>query len=136
MESNTLLLIVEDDRVDAMIIKRALKESNCPLPIERVENGAKALELLEQSSDNVAIILLDLNMPFMNGFEFLKRKREIDKIKDIPVIVFSTSNNEDDKKLSKELGAKDYYVKPIGYDEYKDILRKIEWAEFIKDKYK
>lgn len=125
------LLVIEDDKVDAMLIQRALTEINCPLKIDRAENGVKGMQLLMEASEKICYILLDLNMPYMNGFEFMKRKNTVEKLKDIPVIVFSTSNNEEDKQLSFELGAIDYLIKPLDYQEYKQTLTKINWSPCV-----
>jgi len=91
------IMLVEDDQVDAMTIRRALKEINVMNPIIHCRNGEEALERLEADSDLPCIILLDLNMPRMNGIEFLKVVKARDDLKMIPIVVLTTSREERDR---------------------------------------
>ncbi|MFZ0033631.1 MAG: response regulator, partial [Sedimentisphaerales bacterium] len=85
------ILLVEDDRVDAMTVKRALKDLNVTNPLAHTLNGEEALEYLTtESNRKPCIILLDLNMPRMNGIEFLKVIKADDKLRTIPVVVLTT----------------------------------------------
>ncbi|MDD2620968.1 MAG: response regulator, partial [Syntrophomonadaceae bacterium] len=90
-------------------------------------NGEEALEFLRDDSNvKPAIILLDLNMPRMNGIEFLEVAKEDDAIKKIPVIVLTTSHGEWDRIQSFNLGAAGYMVKPVDYKQFVEVIRVVD----------
>jgi len=92
MKSLRTILLVEDDRVDAMTVKRAMKEINITNPLEIARDGEDALAYLrDERNERPCIILLDLNMPKMNGIEFLNILKQDPVLKRIPVIVLTTS---------------------------------------------
>ena len=92
MRNSKPILLVEDDRVDAMTVKRALKDLNVTNLLVHTLNGEEALEYLTgEGNERPCIILLDLNMPRMNGIEFLKIIKADDELKKIPVVVLTTS---------------------------------------------
>lgn len=130
MRSNKPILLVEDDRVDAMTVKRALKEIKITNQLIVRKNGEEALEYLHDIwNEKPAIILLDLNMPKMNGIEFLKIAKgneSEDSIKKIPVVVLTTSHEEWDRVESFILGVAGYMVKPVDYKQFVDIVRAID----------
>jgi len=112
-------LLVEDDNVDAMSVQRALNELEVRNELVRKVDGKKALEYLATASnEKPCIILLDLNMPKMNGFEFLKILKANDLLKKIPVVVLTTSGDKVDIVESFKLGVAGYVVKPINYKEF------------------
>jgi CheY-like chemotaxis protein len=113
------ILLVEDDQVDSMTIKRALQEVEINNRLDTVSNGEEALAyLLSAENDLPALILLDLNMPRMNGMEFLETVKGHAGLKKIPVVVLTTSRAEQDISASFELGAAGYMVKPLDYREF------------------
>ena len=113
------ILLVEDDQVDCMTIKRALEDVRITNPLDMVSNGEEALAyLLSEENDLPGIILMDLNMPRMNGIEFLKRVKTHARLKKVPVIVLTTSRTEQDISASFELGVAGYMVKPLDYKEF------------------
>jgi CheY-like chemotaxis protein len=117
------ILLVEDDQVDCMTIKRALEEVKIDNRLDMVSNGEEALAyLLSIENDLPGVILLDLNMPRMNGIEFLKNVKTHAGLKKIPVIVLTTSRTEQDINASFELGAAGYMVKPLDYREFIDAI--------------
>jgi CheY-like chemotaxis protein len=119
MRSNKPILLVDDDRIDVMTTIRALKEINVSNPVQTCENGEVALEyLLDPANPRPCIIILDLNMPRMNGVEFLQKRHEYPKLRSIPVIVMTTSDDEQDKLSSYELGAVGYILKPVVYESF------------------
>jgi CheY-like chemotaxis protein len=92
MANQRPILLVEDDRVDAMTVKRAIRQIKMHHPLIHAENGEEALEYLNNSSNEKPwIILLDLNMPKMNGIEFLQVAKRNDAFKSIPVVVLTTT---------------------------------------------
>lgn len=125
--SNKPILIVEDDQVDVMTIKRAFKEIHMSNPIAHKENGEEALEYLrDPGQPKPCIILLDLNMPVMNGFEFLSQVKQDEQLKRFPVIVLTTSEEQQDKLNSFNLGVAGYMAKPVDYRQFVEVMRSID----------
>jgi len=121
------ILLVEDDKVDAMTVKRALKDIKVMNGLTHTVNGEEALEYLRgESNKKPCIILLDLNMPKMNGVEFLKIVKEDEELKKIPVVVLTTSKDEQDKIESFKLSVAGYIVKPADYKKFVEAVRTIE----------
>jgi CheY-like chemotaxis protein len=121
------ILLVEDDRVDAMTVKRALKDLNVTNLLVHTLNGEEALNYLRaESNGNPCVILLDLNMPKMNGVEFLKVVKADDVLKSIPVVVLTTSQEEQDVVESFKLSAAGYMVKPADYKKFVEAMRTID----------
>ncbi len=126
MKSNQSILLVEDDRVDAMTVKRALRDINVTNPLNIAENGEKALEFLRDPKNKLpAIILLDINMPKMNGIEFLKVAKHDDELKQIPTIVLTTSKDDWDRIESFKLGVAGYMLKPVDYIQFVEVMKAI-----------
>jgi CheY-like chemotaxis protein len=124
MKSSKPILLVEDDNVDAMTVRRAMKDLNVPNSIIHQLDGEDALEYL-RSSDNKrpCVILLDLNMPRMNGIDFLKIIKNDDELKKIPVIVMTTSKDERDKMESFEFSVAGYIIKSTDYKKFVEALK-------------
>ena len=123
-QKNKPFLLVEDDKVDAMTVKRALKELQIPNQLNVTTNGEEALEYLQNSVNELPIIiLLDLNMPKMNDIEFLMVMKQDPNMKKIPVVVLTTSQEEQDKIESYNLGVAGYVHKPVDYSQFVDAMR-------------
>ncbi|NNM82353.1 MAG: response regulator [Burkholderiales bacterium] len=122
--NNKPILLVEDDQVDAMTVKRALKELHVTNPLVHMENGEDALQSLALQ-DRPCIILLDLNMPRMGGIEFLKEVKGHAAYRSIPVVVLTTSAEQKDKVDSFELGVAGYMAKPVDYRQFVEVMRSI-----------
>lgn len=121
------ILLVEDDEVDAMTVRRALKELHVNNPLARAENGEEALAYLRQpGQDMPCIILLDLNMPVMGGIEFLQVIKQDPMLKRIPVVVLTTSEEQQDKVSSFDLGVAGYIRKPVDYQQFVEAVRAID----------
>lgn len=124
--TNKPLLIVEDDLVDVMTIQRALKEIHVANPVVHMENGEDALVYLRDASrENPCIILLDLNMPIMSGLEFLQVVKHDNDLRRFPVIVLTTSEEQQDKLNSFNLGVAGYMAKPVDYRQFVEVMRSI-----------
>ena len=124
---NKAILLVEDDQVDIMTIVRALKEIRVCNPVVSMENGEAALEWLARADGELpCIILLDLNMPIMNGIEFLRVVKQDERLRRIPVVVLTTSEEQEDKVRSFDLGVAGYMAKPVDYRRFVEILRSID----------
>jgi len=127
MKNHKPILLVEDDRVDAMTVTRALKEINVTNTLAHVENGEEALAYLsDDTQEKPCIILLDLNMPRMNGIEFLSIVKKDDAVKNIPVIVLTTSKDEGDRLESFNLSVAGYMVKPVDYIQFVEVMKTIQ----------
>lgn len=123
---NKPILLVEDDQIDAMTVKRALKELHVTNPLEHVENGEQALDHLRDPDGNKpCIILLDLNMPKMGGIELLQVIKQDELLKAIPVVVLTTSEEQQDKVESFNLGVAGYMAKPVDYQQFVEVMRSI-----------
>jgi CheY-like chemotaxis protein len=121
------ILLVEDDLVDVMTVKRALDEIHVTNPVVDVENGEEAINYLrDPSSLKPCIILLDLNMPIMNGIEFLQVVKNDASLKRIPVVVLTTSEEQQDKVNSFDLGVAGYMAKPVDYRQFVELMRTMD----------
>jgi CheY-like chemotaxis protein len=120
------ILLVEDDNIDAKTVKRALQEIHILNPLVTVQNGIEALEYLNDSTQKrPGIILLDINMPKMNGIEFLRVAKNDLNLKAIPVVVLTTSQHEQDKVESYNLGVAGYMIKPVDYLKFVEVVKTI-----------
>ena len=126
MKSKRPILLVEDDEVDAMTVKRALQELKVTNRVDVAANGEEALKLLrDPQHENPCIILLDLNMPKMPGLEFLRIIKQDEKLKRIPVVVLTTSHDEQDKIESFDLSVAGYMIKPVDYWQFVEVVKTI-----------
>ena len=124
---NKPILLVEDDQVDVMTVKRALKEIHVINPVVNMENGEEALLYLRNpDNEKPCIILLDLNMPIMNGIEFLQVMKHDPLLRRIPVVVLTTSEEQQDKINSFDLGVAGYMAKPVDYRQFVEVMRTID----------
>jgi CheY-like chemotaxis protein len=127
MRGKQPILLVEDDEVDAMTVKRALNELRVTNRIDEAGNGEDALAFLrDPQNGRPGIILLDLNMPRMNGIEFLRAVKQDEELKSIPVVVLTTSTEEQDRVESFDLGIAGYMIKPVDYRQFVDVVRTID----------
>ncbi len=127
MRSSKPILLVEDDQVDAMTVKRALKEIKVTNRLDIVDDGEEALTFLKNpENEKPDIILLDLNMPKMNGIEFLKIAKKNESLKKIPVVVLTTSKEDQDKVDSFNLGVAGYMIKPVNYRKFVEVVKTID----------
>lgn len=112
------ILLIEDDTIELMKLNRAMLSLNMNHEVTEAKNGEDALELLLKEKYYPDIILLDLNMPKINGIEFLEILKNNESIKFIPTIILTTSSNEKDLLACFNLGISGYILKPLKYDEY------------------
>ena len=127
MRSGKPILLVEDDQVDVMTIQRALKDIKVSNRLDVVNNGEEALAFLkDEKNERPGIILLDLNMPRMNGIEFLEAAKAEGRIEKLPVVVLTTSKEESDKVERFKLGVAGYMTKPVDYRKFVEVIRTID----------
>ena len=126
MDNPTNLIFVEDNPQDLQLFKYALSQVNTSVNLLHFENGRVFLEALDGLYPaNIACILIDLNMPFVNGFEVLEALRSNPDFKYIPAIVFTSTNSNEEKLRSYTLGANAYVSKPLEITELVDIVQSI-----------
>ncbi|MCY7273113.1 MAG: response regulator [Phormidesmis sp. CAN_BIN44] len=120
------IVLVDDDEVDVMNVQRAFKKNNIPNPLFVANNGIEALEMLRGDPSVVPLhrrlILLDLNMPQMGGIEFLREMRADETLKSIPVIVLTTSNEDNDKVEAYQLNVAGYILKPVTFSKFLESM--------------
>jgi CheY-like chemotaxis protein len=111
------ILLVEDDELDVISVQRTLKKLDTEYNLQVAHNGKEALTILTNHEDAVLpdIVLLDLNMPKMNGIEFLKIIRQNEKLKNLQVFIMTTSSETSDRAVAEQLGVSGYIIKPLGY---------------------
>lgn len=116
MKKNTILL-VDDDELDIISFERTLKKVDIECDLHVAHNGKEALAMLEDATKPVDpdVILLDLNMPKMNGIEFLRTLRGEEKLKHYKVFIMTTSSELSDRSITEELGIAGYIIKPLSY---------------------
>lgn len=133
------ILLVEDDLTDSMLFTELLNEVAPDIHLDHVENGLEALSFLDKKgnynkSQRPDLIILDLNMPIMNGFDFLEKVKQSKEHKNIPVLVLSTSEHDGDVRKVYTSQAAGYVVKPRSYTEYTQMLDSIQayWRHIIR----
>jgi CheY-like chemotaxis protein len=119
-------LLVEDDRIDAMTVERALRGLGAANPVVRLGDGEAALEYVRANKRQFCVVLLDLNMPKMGGVEFLKAARAEGLLKDSAVVVFIGSDDDKDKLEKLNLGIVGYVTKFVDYKKFAESVKIIE----------
>lgn len=126
------VILVEDNKAEAELTQIIYKEQSIPVEIIHCFNGEEFLDLLSNiENDEICYVLLDLNMPRLNGYEVLSFLSKDEKWRNLIVIIFSSSNNEKDVAKCYEMGAKAYVVKPIDLHELERTIHAIHgfWGE-------
>lgn len=118
MTNSLNILLIEDDTIEIMKFNRVLNTLGANHKIIEANNGEEALELLQNKSITPDIIVLDLNMPRLNGIEFLKILKADPVLRYIPSIILTTSSNHQDLLECYKIGIAGYLVKPLKYDDY------------------
>jgi len=136
------ILLIEDTEADIKIAQRAFTKSSQPANLVVVQNGQEAMKYLRREDPfcdqnrypGPDLILLDINMPKMNGFEFLETIKKDSTLCSIPVIVLTTSKDEAEIKQCYSLGAASFISKPVTYEEFLDFVDAFNkyWSQFVK----
>lgn len=133
------VLLVEDNEDDVELTLEALKDSRIKMDIHIVSDGMAAIKFLRNQGDyhdepRPDLILLDLNLPIMDGYEVLQEIRNDPDLTEIPVVVLTTSQNDEDVLKMYKLHANCYITKPIDFQEFTQVIRQIEdfWLQVVK----
>lgn len=133
------VLLVEDNEDDVELTLEALKDSKVRMEVHVVDDGVSALKFLRQQDQykdkpRPDLVLLDLNLPMMDGREVLKEIRDDDDLTDLPVVVLTTSQSEEDILKMYKLHANCYIPKPVDFLKFTEIVKQIEgfWLQLVK----
>ncbi len=135
-EKQLAILHIEDDQVDRMVVERVIKRLNIASHLYHAPNGEEALDLLrgengQKKPDPMPqVVLVDINMPRLNGIEFLKELREDNDLKHLNVFVVTTSNDDEDKKQAYFYNAAGYILKPVDINQFESTFKIL--ADFWK----
>ena len=126
MAADATILLVEDNDDDIELTRRAFARGRIVNPLEVVRDGAAALQRLTSSDEPLpALVLLDLNLPFLGGLQVLERLRADDRTQLLPVVVLTSSREERDLVESYRLGANSYVRKPVDFQEFQTALEQL-----------
>ncbi|HYW79281.1 MAG TPA: response regulator [Thermoguttaceae bacterium] len=134
MQSQLPVLLIEDDLIDVKTVQRAFKQNKIINPLQVAHNGEQALQLLRREGPDTdpttaprpGLILLDLNMPVMNGIEFLQAVKSDETLKSIPVVVLTTSKDENDLIETYGFGVAGYIIKPVDFPQFLEVVKAID----------
>ena len=118
------ILIVEDNDDDYLFTCRAFKMAQCSNPLHRAHDGQEALDFLRNTTPSM--ILLDINMPGINGYDFLEQRNRVPELRRIPVIVLTTSDDPKDIAKSYEKGANSYIHKPVTMQGFVEAIARLK----------
>ena len=119
------ILLVEDDLIERMKFKKIVSAHDCDVEVMEVENGEEAFTFLEHAEQLPCVILLDINMPKMDGLQFIEKVKQNERFKFLPVVFLTTSSNDKDLIQAYELGGAGYMIKPLKYEDYKTMVKTI-----------
>jgi two-component system, chemotaxis family, response regulator Rcp1 len=132
------VLLIEDNPGDAILVEEALKDGKILVNLTVVEDGEVAVKFLTKeapyaNSPKPDLVILDLNLPKMNGHQILEAIRAVDGLKQIPIVVLTTSNVDSDIKKAYELGATCFITKPFGFYNFIQAIKSIEhfWLNVV-----
>ncbi|MEO7443908.1 MAG: response regulator [Ferruginibacter sp.] len=129
------IFLIDDDEDDLFMFKEVIESISSSLLCETALNGKIALEVLKNRTSFPDIIFLDLNMPIMDGLDFLIQIKKEEFLKNIPVCIFTTTNTPRDKELTKELGAISFLTKPSDFQMLRSQLEQILYADLSTHEY-
>ena len=125
MKNKLNILLIEDDMIEIMKLNRTISSLKLNHNIVEANNGEEALKILEKKDNLPDIILLDLNMPKINGIEFLSILKNDEVLKYIPTIILTTSNNQKDPLECYKIGIAGYVIKPLKYEDYVSKIERV-----------
>lgn len=130
LQQTITVLIIDDDEDDRFFMEHVFKADSPYTQLYLAADGQQALDLLTSTQPLPDVILLDLNMPGLSGFEVLKHLKQSAFYKSIPVIILTTSNADADQERAHQLGATEFITKPTTYDGLSAIAQRIRLSPF------
>lgn len=132
MSEHVRIVMIEDDEGHARLIEKNIRRAGVSNQILGFENGTKAVDFLfgpdgsgHVNRGNALLIMLDLNLPDMSGVDILRRVKENEHLKRTPVVVLTTTDDEQEIKRCYDLGANVYITKPVNYDSFANAIRQL-----------
>jgi CheY-like chemotaxis protein len=124
--AETLILLVEDDPGHALLIEKNLRRAGLSCPIVRLDDGRKAVDyLFGEGLGQTVLMLLDVNMPVLDGYQVLKLVKNDERTKLVPVVILTTTDNPREIAKCYELGCNMYMTKPVDYDQFSEAIRSL-----------
>ncbi|MBA4149022.1 MAG: response regulator [Verrucomicrobia bacterium] len=136
MSDNRKILVIEDSEDDFILLSQAIKRAKISVPLEWITDGQQAIDffagdkLLTESSNTLpALVLLDIKLPYKTGFEVLHWIRDQESLKELPVVMLTSSNETVDREKATRYGANSYLVKPSSIDALSQMMKQLhaEW---------
>lgn len=131
---STTVLLVDDDEAVSILLEHAIERGGHDISLKWVSDGSEAIQYLSQQGDYAdsyrfpfpSLILLDLKMPKVTGFEVLEWKQTQPELEDLPVVIWSSSDLTEDRERAHRLGATSYFLKPMDTDGFRELMEHIE----------
>lgn len=123
--SEKVILLVEDNPSDIALTRRALSKSAITNPLVVAEDGQKALDYLQAADELPILILLDLKLPRIDGLEVLRRVRAAPRMRRIPVVILTSSLEEQDVAAGYDLGSNSYIRKPVDFTQFAEVIKQL-----------
>ena len=117
------ILLIEDDAIEVMKLERAISKLGVAHQLIKARDGEEALNLLQAGGSLPDVVFLDLNMPKINGIDFLKILKADDRLRFLPTVILTTSANRKDILECYKIGVAGYLIKPLKYDEYVNKIK-------------
>ena len=118
------ILLIEDAEPDIILFRRAIKSLGYNLNIKEIRDGISALNELKQNSTRYDLIILDINLPQLSGFEVIQRLQN-EGIKLPRIVVLTSSDLDEDKNNAKKLGIEGYFIKPMNFAKFKEVVKQL-----------
>jgi CheY-like chemotaxis protein len=118
-------LLIDDDTDDHELVLTGIRRTSTPVRFITAKNGLEALAILQSIYRKPDLILLDLNMPIMDGRQFFGEFKKLHELRAVPVVVLTTSDEEHDRKELLSMGARDFFTKPDSANEWEQMLNKV-----------
>jgi len=120
-DSETRILLVDDSDDDIFLVREAFKESGIAHRLDAISDGEAALSFLREDGNRPDVVLLDINMPRFSGFDVLEWVQSDPNLRDIPVVMLTTSEQPEDVRRATEGGARDYFRKPVEFSGLREL---------------
>ncbi|MGB0766096.1 MAG: response regulator [Phycisphaeraceae bacterium] len=124
-KSETRILLVDDSDDDIFLVREAFKESGVAHRLDAISDGEQALSFLKEDGNRPDVVLLDINMPRFSGFDVLEWVQSDPQLREIPIVMLTTSEQPEDVRRATEGGARDYFRKPVEFRHLRDLASRV-----------